>query len=84
MLVGYYVFNIPMSWGYFMTSIINGLAMLNNILETKVVTGTNHFFHFKMFVNVFKKIKHEIFMRSSNNLLLNNVGRVLNAFENLD
>jgi hypothetical protein len=38
MLVGCLVFCIPMSWGYLMTSIIDGLAMLNSILETKVVT----------------------------------------------
>jgi len=38
MLVGCLVFGIPMSWGYLMTSIIDGLAMLNNILETKVMT----------------------------------------------
>jgi hypothetical protein len=37
-LVGCLVFNIPVSWGYLMTSIIDGLATLNNILETKVVT----------------------------------------------
>jgi hypothetical protein len=37
-----------------------------------------------MFVKFFLRIEHETFMRSSNNLLLNNVGQVLNAFENLD
>jgi hypothetical protein len=67
-----------------MTSIIDGLAMLNNILETKVVTWTNWFFHFKMFVKFFLRIEHETFIRSSNNLLLNNVEQVLNASENLD
>jgi hypothetical protein len=38
MLVACLVFNIPMSWGYLMTPIIDGLAMLYNILETKVMT----------------------------------------------
>jgi hypothetical protein len=38
MMVGCLVFGIPMSWGYLMTFIIDGLAMLNNILKTKVVT----------------------------------------------
>jgi hypothetical protein len=38
MLVACLVFSNPMSWGYLMTSIIDGLAMLYNILETKVMT----------------------------------------------
>jgi hypothetical protein len=38
MLVACLVFNIPMSWGYLMSSIIDGLAMLYNILETKMMT----------------------------------------------
>jgi hypothetical protein len=77
MLVACLVFCIPMSWGYLTTSIIDGLALLYNILETKVMTWTSQLFSFQMFVKFFLRIEYETFMRSSNKLLLNNVGQVL-------
>ncbi len=38
MLVACLVFSIPMSWGYLMDFIIDGLTMLYNTLETKVMS----------------------------------------------